>query len=216
MARPRRWNCGNSRPSAVVAVARDLRRIVVEHVRPSPGEALLPRREEAIETLARIRDVGTVALRGDEGGELERTRSSSSAASLRTSSAATGIEEPAFQNASNASDTASTAGPNVSTSRSVNATSPAPKYSSPMLRPPRIAAWLSATNALLCMRRFTRDMSPSMPSARKLRLATGLKRRISMLGWASSATRTSSLAFAPTSSMRTRTRTPRSAARSSA
>jgi len=58
----------------------------------------------------------------------------------------------------------------VSTSRSPKATSlDASKYSSPMLRPPKIAAWLSATKALLCIRRLTREKSVSMPSPRKLR-----------------------------------------------
>jgi len=38
---------------------------------------------------------------------------------------------------------------------------PAPKYSSPTLRPPTIVAWPSAVNALLCMRRFRRGVANS-------------------------------------------------------
>ena len=47
---------------------------------------------------------------------------------------------------------------------------PAPKYSSAMLRPPTIVAWLSTVNDLLCMRRFTRVKSVTKLSARASRL----------------------------------------------
>ena len=43
------------------------------------------------------------------------------------------------------------------------------------------AAWVSAMNAFWCMRRLIREKSASMPSPRKLRRASGLKSRISML-----------------------------------
>jgi len=45
-------------------------------------------------------------------------------------------------------------------SRSTNRIAcPAPKYSSPTLRPPTIVTWLSTVNDLLCMRRFSREKS---------------------------------------------------------
>ena len=51
-------------------------------------------------------------------------------------------------------------GPMAITSRSEKRTpSVAPKYSSPMLRPPTIVTWLSAVNDLLCMRRLSREKS---------------------------------------------------------
>ena len=53
-----------------------------------------------------------------------------------------------------------TTGPMATTSRSANSTpSVAAKYSSPMLRPPTMLAWLSAVKLLLCMRRCVREKS---------------------------------------------------------
>ena len=56
-----------------------------------------------------------------------------------------------------------------------------------MLRPPTIPTALSITNSLLCIRWLTRPNSAKKLIMRQRRFLTGLKKRISMLGWASSA-----------------------------
>jgi hypothetical protein len=89
----------------------------------------------------------------------------------------------------------------------------ASKYSSPMFRPPTIVIWLSAVIDLLCMRRLTREKSEIIQSALADREEMGLKSRTSMFGCASSSSSVRSSGDAPTSSMSSRTRTPRSAAR---
>ena len=64
--------------------------------------------------------------------------------------------------------------PPAITSRSANSiSSAAPKYSSPMLRPPTIVTWLSAVNDLLCMRRFKREKSGRVARQAIVRLAKG-------------------------------------------
>ena len=85
-----------------------------------------------------------------------------------------------------------------------------------MFRPPTIVIWLSAVIDLLCMRRLTREKSEIIQSALADRVEMGLKSRTSMFGCASSTSSVRSSGAAPTSSMSSRTRTPRSAARTTA
>jgi len=133
-----------------------------------------------------------------------RTASSCDASPLRPINAAIGIDGGAFQNWSNAADTEATPGPNVSTSRSPNATSPASKYSSPMLRPPRIGRLVVGDEGLVVHARFRREEVAEHSEAAECARADRMKSRISTLGWASSASSVSSFARLPTSSMSTR------------
>ncbi|MNW02860.1 hypothetical protein D3C71_1987110 [compost metagenome] len=71
---------------------------------------------------------------------------------------------------------------------------------------------LSTVICLLCMRRLSRPKSNASSNQRARRLANGLKMRTSILGWESTAAQVLSCLPVWMSSIRMRTRTPRSAA----
>ena len=131
-------------------------------------------------------------------------------------SARSGTTAAEFQKASKMTLVCATAGPSSSRSASWKfMASEASKYSSPTLRPPTMATRLSATQALLCMRRLKPTKRRPISMARRkppARLRAGLNRRTSRLGCASMASSASSRPGEPMSSISRRTRTPRSAA----
>lgn len=128
-----------------------------------------------------------------------------------------GVARAWFQYSSKLAETSDTNGPMPITSRSPKrARSPLPKYSSAMLRPPMIVTWLSTVKDLLCIRRLTRRKLQTASQKRAVRLAKGLNTRISRLWCASRAASPPSRPDMNMSSTSTRTRTPRSAAWSSA
>ena len=132
----------------------------------------------------------------------------------RSTSAAIGTDHGPFQKRSNTEERSRTTGPAAAMSRSRKLNSGCTsKYGSLMLRPPTIAIALSITISLLCIRWLTRSKSVRKPIRCEPRCAKGLNRRTSMFGWASSAAIVASRSFRLKSSIRIRTRTERSAAR---